>query len=173
MKTISFSSELLKPFLWCYFNKFLAGKIINNFCSSWTSCCNMTISFITKITFFVSTSISKMCTILTNFPAICVLFVILFLIRLLLNQYLLLLYFQILLWEFYQFHLLFLIIIHLFTQLLTTILLHDYHQATDTYVLIRLHCIILILCDVLMLNVVIFNCINDLALDYYYLLCIL
>ena len=37
MKTISFSSELLKPFLWCHFNKFLTDQILNNFCSSWTT----------------------------------------------------------------------------------------------------------------------------------------
>ena len=43
---------------------------LNNFCFSWTSCCNMVISSITKITFLVSTLISKMCTILTNLHAI-------------------------------------------------------------------------------------------------------
>ena len=93
MKTISFSSELLEPFLCCYFKKFFAGKILNNFCSSWTNCCNMIISFITKIAFLLSALISKMCTISTILPPVWILFGIPFLIRLLLNQHSLLLHF--------------------------------------------------------------------------------
>ena len=114
---IYFSSELLKPFFWCHFNKFLAGEILNNFSSSWSSCCNMIISFITKIALLLSSLISKMCTILTIFPAIWVLFGIPFPIRLLLNQHPLLLHFQMLLKEFYQYNPLFMITICLFTQL--------------------------------------------------------
>ena len=150
----------LETFALVSFNKFLAGKILNNFCSSWInmimiigSCYNMIISFITKIAFLLSPLINKMCTILTNLPDIWVLFGIPFLIRLLVNQHLLLLHFQILLKVFYQSDPLFVIIMSLHTAL-TTILLLDYHQATDIYILIHLHCIILILCDVLMLDVI-------------------
>ena len=117
MKTISFSFELLKPFLWCYFNKFLTGKILNNLCSSWTSCWSMIISFITKVAFLLIALINKMCTIPTSLSVIWVLFAIPFLFRLRFNLHPLLLHFQILLKQLYQFHPLFIIIICLFTQL--------------------------------------------------------
>ena len=124
----------LETFALVSFNKFLAGKILNNFCSSWInmimiigSCYNMIISFITKIAFLLSPLINKMLHLL--------------------------LHFQILLKVFYQSDPLFMIIMSPHTAL-TTILLLDYHQATDIYILIHLHCIILILCDVLMLDII-------------------
>ena len=45
-----------------------------SFCSSWTSCYNMIIYFIAKITFLLITLFNKMCTILTDFPDFCLLF---------------------------------------------------------------------------------------------------
>ena len=82
--------------LWEHFYKFLTSKVFQKFCSFWSICCNMLLSFFTKTTiWFHNWVTSEMAAISSNMPFFFIHLLLSFVFWLILNQQLLLLNFQI------------------------------------------------------------------------------
>ena len=82
--------------LWEHFYKFLTSKVFQKFCSFWSICCNMLLSFFTKTTiWFHNWVTSEMAAISSNMPFFFIYLLLSFVFWLILNQQLLSLNFQI------------------------------------------------------------------------------